>query len=280
MPITVQNLCYSYNPGLPSEREALCGISFTAERGEITAILGHTGSGKSTLAQHLNGLIIPQRGGVFIDGLDASDPKNLRSIRKKTGLVFQYPEEQIFAETIRAEIAFAPQNWGFSKEEVDAAVKRAAICVGLGEEMLDRSPYNISGGQKRRVAIASVISARPDYLVLDEPTAGLDADSSEKLLAMLAAFAADGMGVILITHDIDTALTYASKIMVLEGGRAVSLRAPDDTAELLCARGIKGLVLPEILDLANMLRKSGRIKKLAWTPDTLIKELNEKNDIG
>ncbi len=166
MPLIVKELSYTYNKGLPTEHPALCGVSFEASGGEIISILGHTGSGKSTLAQHLNALIIPQRGSVLVDGADtASGSAAAREARRKVGLVFQYPEEQIFAETVAEEIAFAPRNWGFSEEDIQAIIPAAIKAVGLDEKILAASPYNISGGQKRRVAIASVIAARPTYLV-------------------------------------------------------------------------------------------------------------------
>ena len=281
MPIKVDRLNHTYNEGLPSQRQSLYDISFTVEQGSILAVLGHTGSGKSTLAQHLNALIIPQSGSVEADGLNASKAGDRRGIRQKTGLVFQYPEEQIFAETIYDEIAFAPQNWGAGKSETDAAVDWARRETGLPESMMKMSPYNISGGQKRRVAIASVIAARPSYLVLDEPTAGLDSASAAALLSMLTRFAGGGMGIVLITHDIEAALTYADSIMVLQSGAVVSLAAPRETAALLCSQTVMGLAVPEILSLSNSLRNAGRISALAWTPEQLAEGLKKNNhDIG
>ena len=160
MPLIVKELSYTYNIGLPTEHPALRGVSFEAQAGEIVSVLGHTGSGKSTLAQHLNALMIPQKGTVAVDGVNTAEAP--REVRRKVGLVFQYPEEQIFAETVADEIAFAPRNWGAGEDEIKEIIPEAIRAVGLDEKILAASPYNISGGQKRRVAIASVIAARID----------------------------------------------------------------------------------------------------------------------
>ena len=206
MPLTVENLSYTYNAGLPSERAALSGVSFECGEGQIVSVLGHTGSGKSTLAQHLNGLIAPQSGRVGADGDETGrSAAETRRVRRKVGLVFQYPEEQIFSDKVFDEIAFAPRNWGVPEPEIPARVREAAREAGLDQSLLDASPYGLSGGQKRSVAIASVIAARPSYLVLDEPAAGLDCDAAEALLSMIKNFAASGAGVVLITHDIELA---------------------------------------------------------------------------
>ncbi|MDO5114654.1 MAG: ATP-binding cassette domain-containing protein [Synergistaceae bacterium] len=272
MPIIVKQLSYSYNIGLPTEQRALSEISFEAAEGEIISILGHTGSGKSTLAQHLNGLIIPQSGSVTVDGLQ-SGAASARQIRKKVGLVFQYPEEQIFAENVEEEIAFAPRNWGVEETEIKKRVKTAAATVGLDEKLLSASPFNLSGGQKRKVAIASVISALPTYLVLDEPTAGLDSGAAAELTSTLKKFASQGMGIIHITHDIELALSISTKILLLEQGRAVSWKNARETAELLALQKIRGLVTPEILELSRRLKEAGKIKKILWDAEELLKEI-------
>ena len=278
MPITVEGLSYKYNIGLPTEERALEDISFTAEEGKITSILGHTGSGKSTLAQHLNGLILPQQGRVAVDGLEVRSGFGLREIRRAVGLVFQYPESQIFAETIEEELAFAPRNWGRSEDEIKKLVPEAMRMTGLDTSMLKSSPWNISGGQRRRVAIASVLAASPRYLVLDEPTAGLDSTAASGFISLLRGLAESGTGIVYITHDIETALAISDRILILEGGRRVSFERPADTAELLCRRRIKGLVLPELLDLALRLRTAGRISRLAWTPEDLSELLKEEKN--
>lgn len=277
MPLIVKELSYTYNKGLPTEHPALHGVSFEASGGEIISILGHTGSGKSTLAQHLNALIIPQRGSVLVDGADTSSgPAAAREARRKVGLVFQYPEEQIFAETVAEEIAFAPRNWGFSEEDIQALIPAAIKAVGLDEKILAASPYNISGGQKRRVAIASVIAARPSYLVLDEPTAGLDGKASDELINTLRKFAEEGMGIIHITHDIELALALSAKILVLEEGRTLSWASPEETAALICEKEIKGLAMPEVLELAKQLKRAGKIDALAWSPEALADKLRNR----
>lgn len=271
MPLVVENLSCTYNLGLPSERAALSGVSFEVERGAVVSVLGHTGSGKSTLAQHLNGLIAPQGGSVTADGVSSAAAP--RDMRRKVGLVFQYPEEQIFSEKVFDEIAFAPRNWGVPEGEIEGRVRWAARETGLGETLLDASPYGLSGGQKRSVAIASVISARPSYLVLDEPTAGLDFAASSAFISMLERLAASGTGVTLITHDIELALDISSMILVLEEGRAVSWGTPEETAEAVVSRNIKGLAAPEILEISAKLRRAGKISKLAWSADALMDEL-------
>ena len=274
MPLTVKELSYTYNKGLPTEHPALHEISFEVAAGEIVSVLGHTGSGQSTLAQHLTALIIPQRGTVSVDGIDTSDgTAAAREARRKVGLVFQYPEEQIFAETVAEEIAFAPRNWGIGAEEIKEIIPKAVKAVGLDEKILSASPYNISGGQKRRVAIASVIAAAPSYLVLDEPTAGLDGRASLELIETLRNFAKEGMGIIHITHDIELALELSAKILVLEEGRALSWGSPCETAALICEKNIKGLAVPEVLALAKRLKAVGKIESLAWSPDELVKRL-------
>lgn len=271
MPLVVSHLTCIYGAGLPTEAEALHDISFTAERGRIISIAGPTGSGKSTLAKHLNGLIIPQSGSVTVDG-DAvvKDAAALRRIRSSVGLVFQYPEQQIFAETVAEEIAFGPSNWGVEGDELAMRVKNAMDETGLGEDLKERSPFMLSGGQKRRVAIASVLSSRPSYLVLDEPTAGLDCFGEKGLIAMIKEKAAKGCGIIHITHDIALALSISDMILVLDGGHEMSFGTSFETAEKLCSGAINCLEMPEVLRLSNMLRKSGRISRAAWDADDLL----------
>ena len=276
MSITVKELSYSYNKGLPNEEEALSGLSFTAEAGAVTSVLGHTGSGKSTLARHLNALMLPQQGEISVDGMKITKGAKLREIRKKVGHVFQYPESQIFAESVAEEIAFAPRNWGRSEAEIKELIPVALSEVGLDPALAALSPYSLSGGQKRRLAIASVLAAQPDYVVLDEPTAGLDAAASKELLKLLLSLSQAGRGIIYITHDIETALSISSKILVLERGHSVSFDSPEATAELLCRKKITGLVMPELLQLSKKLLDAGRISKLAWTPAAILGLLKEK----
>ena len=186
MAIKIENLDHIYMPGSPFEKKALDNINLSIDEGDFIGLIGHTGSGKSTLVQHLNGLLKPHSGKVIINGRDTSAKgEELKKIRCDVGLVFQYPEHQLFEETVYKDIAFGPKNLGLSKEEIDERVKDAARCVGLPADVLDKSPFDLSGGQKRRVAIAGVISMRPRVLVLDEPTAGLDPAGREEILSQI-----------------------------------------------------------------------------------------------
>lgn len=267
MSVQVERLSHVYNEGLPTQWRALDDLSFTAERGAVTSIVGHTGSGKSTLAQHLNGLLPPQKGRVVVGDLpvEAKSPL-LRAVRSMVGLVFQYPEQQIFAETVRDEIAFAPSNWGVTGQELEERVRRAMRAIGLEESLLSRNPFELSGGQKRRVAIASVLAADPKYLVMDEPTAGLDAKGTRELTALFLRCKAEGRSVIHITHDLELALAISDKIVVLERGRLFAQGTPLEIAETLCRTEVKGLVLPDVLKLSFVLREAGRISKITWDP--------------
>jgi energy-coupling factor transport system ATP-binding protein len=276
MPIKVNNLSFTYNAGMPTETAALKDISFTAERGEILSIVGHTGSGKSTLVQHINGLILPQVGEVTVDGLRVSNnPLELRKIREIAGLVFQYPEQQIFAETVEEEISFGPVNWGHSGEDLKKMVDAAMAAMGLDTALLKCNPFALSGGQKRRVAIASVLASDPAYLVLDEPTAGLDANGVKELVFLLNERIKKGKGVIHVTHDLELALRISSKILVLADGSAVAFGTPAETAELLCEKYVEGLVLPDILAISAELREAKLIDGITWEPEQLLKMILE-----
>ena len=279
MPISVKDLSYTYNKGLPTEKKALDGITFNAKRGEVISIVGHTGSGKSTLSQHLNALIIPQEGTVSVDGLDSASGKAaVREIRRKVGLVFQYPEEQIFAETVEEELAYAPRNRNISEQEIKAIIPKALEAVGLDEALLNMSPYSLSGGQKRRIAIASVLTAQPDYLVLDEPTAGLDGNASRNLALLMKNIASEGKGIIHITHDIELALNLSDRIIILEDGRLLLSAAPPRFAGYSCDNEISGLAVPEVLELSNRLKKAGIIDSLVWNPEDLINKIEERGE--
>ncbi|HRX25848.1 MAG TPA: ATP-binding cassette domain-containing protein, partial [Aminivibrio sp.] len=212
MSIIVSGLGHTYHPGTPLETHALRDISFEFPAGTWFSVVGHTGSGKSTLAQHLNGILLPMEGEIFIDGLEVKEKSpSLRDIRRKVGLVFQYPEQQLFAETVSDELAFAPRNWGVPEQDIPGRVAAAAAQVGLDEGCLGRSPFHLSGGEKRKAAIASVLSSLPDYLVLDEPTAGLDSFSRKELTRLLSGLRKEGMGILLVTHDLDIALQMSDR---------------------------------------------------------------------
>ncbi|GHV31624.1 cobalt ABC transporter ATP-binding protein [Synergistales bacterium] len=276
MSIKIENLACAYNIGTPSVYAALRGVSVTIERGEWLSVVGHTGSGKSTLAQHLNALLIPQSGSVEIDGVSVTPKtKSLRNLRKKVGLVFQYPEMQFFSESVREEIEFAPLNWGAGKDELDDIVKDAAASVGLGEELLAANPFSLSGGQKRRVAVASVIAVKPDYLVLDEPTAGLDAAGIRELMALLGRIRASGVAVVQVTHDLQSALEHSDRLLVLEEGVSVSEGTIEETAEFLLKNPVRGLVIPPLVRFAAGLRDKGLNLPLTSEVGAIVKALEE-----
>ena len=277
MSIEVINLSCTYNRGLPTENTALSNISFTAKEGEILSVVGHTGSGKSTLAMHLNALMIPQSGDILIDGISAlSEPNRLRAIRKKVGLVFQYPEQQIFAETVEEEISFGPRNWEFSEEEINIRVRKAIEAIGLSTDLMDKNPFALSGGQKRRVALASVFASSPSYTVMDEPTAGLDFNGKKDLIRIMKEQKANGMGIIHITHDLELALDISDKILILESGRTVTLGTPYETALHIGSCEIPGLTVPPILKLSKTLKDRGIIDTISWNPRELARTLARK----
>lgn len=275
MSIVVESLCYTYGIGTPAVSEALAGVSFTVERGEWLSIVGHTGSGKSTLAQHLNVLLIPQSGSVSIDGVEVREKsKDLRHLRCKVGLVFQYPEQQFFAESVREEIEFAPRNWGVTGAELGECVERAVAASGLDRALLSSNPFALSGGQRRRVALASVIAARPDYLVLDEPTAGLDATGIRELMQLMRDLRAGGLGVVQVTHDLQSALSNSDKILVLERGRSVVQGPPEAVAAYLQDNPVQGLVMPPLVRFAAGLRARGLDVRLTASLDEILERIS------
>ncbi len=258
--ISVNNLCYMYQQGTPFEQPALENISFDIYDGEFVAVIGHTGSGKSTLIQHLNGLIKPTSGNIYVDGVDICEKgTDMRSIRAKVGLVFQYPEYQLFEETVYKDIAFGPKNMGLSEAEVDERVRSAIKLVGMGDEVLERSPFELSGGQKRRVAIAGVLSMRPEVLILDEPTAGLDPHGREEILGEVKRMhrEIENMTVIFVSHSMEDVAKLAERVLVLNHGTL----AMDDTVASVFARGDElekmGLSVPGITKLTAELIKRG-----------------------
>ena len=259
MPIEVVNATYIYMPGTPFETRALDGVSLSIADGEFVGVIGHTGSGKSTLVQHLNALLKPTLGSVYVNGLNLNDKDtNLRDVRRAVGLVFQYPEYQLFEETVRKDIAFGPNNLGLDAADVEARVREAAQIVGLSEDLLDRSPFDLSGGQKRRVAIAGDLAMRPNVLVLDEPAAGLDPRGRREMLALVRDYhARGGVTVIMVSHSMDDVARMCSRIIVMNHGK-VAFDAPpaqvfahgDELAAI-------GLGIPACAQLANRLREKG-----------------------
>ena len=230
--LQIENLTHTYSAGTPFQRSAVEGLSLTVGKGEFLGIIGHTGSGKSTLIQHLNGLLQPTSGHILLEGKDIwAEPKKIRDVRFKVGLVFQYPEYQLFEETVYKDIAFGPKNMGLDSGEIDRRVRDAAAFVGLDAELLDKSPFELSGGQKRRVAIAGVIAMEPKVLVLDEPTAGLDPQGRDAILAQIQAYhRAKGAAVVLVSHSMEEIARNVERIAVLSDGRVLMQGTPEHTS--------------------------------------------------
>ncbi|MFP4481909.1 MAG: ATP-binding cassette domain-containing protein [Thermovirgaceae bacterium] len=265
MSIVIDHLTHVYHKGTPLETTALADVSLEARGGEWLSVVGHTGSGKSTLAQHMNALLLPTSGNVFVDGIGVHKGRSqLREIRRKVGLVFQYPEQQIFEETVYEEIAFGPKNWGVAKEEIPERVSEALSLTGLAESFRNLSPFNLSGGEKRRVAIASVLAVRPDYLVLDEPTAGLDASGKKELCLLLARLKKNGTGIVHITHDLELAVEVSDRILVLTQGKSRIWGTPSVILEELLERDVPGLELPPLPLFAGKLRDLGMDVPVTW----------------
>ena len=255
----IENLTHTYSAGTPFQRSAVEGLSLTVGKGEFLGIIGHTGSGKSTLIQHLNGLLQPTSGRILLEGKDIwAEPKKIRDVRFKVGLVFQYPEYQLFEETVYKDIAFGPKNMGLDSGEIDRRVRDAAAFVGLDAELLDKSPFELSGGQKRRVAIAGVIAMEPKVLVLDEPTAGLDPAGRENLMANIRDYHRNKhTTVILVSHSMDEIAQNVDRILVLKSAHVLMSGAPAEVfargQELLAA----GLDVPQVTRIAMALRDRG-----------------------
>lgn len=261
MSINLSNIYHTYSKGTPFERLALADVSVAIEKGEIVAIIGHTGSGKSTLVQHLNGLLKPDKGTATIDDIDITAKGNqAKNARQQVGMVFQYPEHQIFAETVFEDIAFGPRNKGFNEEEVAKAVREAMEFVGLDyDTYAERSPFQLSGGQMRRVAIAGVVAMNPDYLVLDEPSAGLDPRSRNAVFReILALHKSRGIAIVLVTHSMEEAVKYANRMLVINGGKVLFDGEP---AVIFKEHGDElvnvGVDVPQVYKLADLLRQQG-----------------------
>lgn len=260
MSIQVKNLKHIYDKGMPTESLALDNINFQVEDGQLFGIIGHTGSGKSTLLQHLNGLLKPDEGTIVIGDVDITDPDvSMTEIRKRIGLVFQYPEYQLFEETVAKDVAFGPNNLGLSEEEIEERVKEAIELVGLDYEMVkDRSPFDLSGGQKRRVAIAGVIAMRPEVLILDEPTAGLDPKAHKDVLKMVEeVHRKTGNITILVSHNMADIAKLSDRVLVIDGGRVVTVGTPKEVFSHRKELSDVGLDLPPITQLTETLRKRG-----------------------
>ena len=257
--LQVQNLNYIYSAGTPFQHQALADVSFSVARGEFIGIIGHTGSGKSTLMQQLNGLLKPTSGKILLDGQDIwSDKKLTRQARFRVGLVFQYPEYQLFEETVYKDIAFGPKNMGLSEEEIDRRVREAAATVGLTEAQLQVSPFDLSGGQKRRVAIAGVIAMEPEVLILDEPTAGLDPVGRAEILKNIEDYRRKhNATIMMVSHSMDDVARLTDRLLVMNGSRLAMDGTPAEVfahAEELVEMGLN---IPQVTRVFLELRKMG-----------------------
>ena len=259
MPIEVKNLTHTYSAGGALQQTAIRDVNMVIEEGEFVAIVGHTGSGKSTLVQHLNGLLKPTSGQVLVDGEDMNGENvNKRLIRQKVGLVFQYPEYQLFEETVAKDIAFGPKNQGLSEEEIDRRVRKAMARVQLDyDKYAERSPFELSGGQMRRVAIAGVLAMEPRYLILDEPAAGLDPKGRDRILGMVKDLHEAGVTVVMVSHSMDDCARLATRMIVMSQGTVV---ASDTPRKLFAQRELMNSVhlgVPEAAKLCALLREKG-----------------------
>ena len=260
--IEAKALTHTYSAGTPFEHKAIDNVELQVMPGEFLGIIGHTGSGKSTLIQHLNGLLRPTDGQILLDGEDIwAKPKEIRKVRFQVGLVFQYPEYQLFEETAYKDIAFGPKNMGLQGEEIDRRVRQAAVFAGLDEDILERSPFELSGGQKRRVAIAGVIAMEPKVLILDEPTAGLDPRGREAILAQLRAYHEQkGSTIILVSHSMEEIARNVDRIVVMSHAHKLMDGTPEEVfsraEELLQV----GLDVPQVTKVAMELQKRGLLQ--------------------
>lgn len=281
--IKIEHLSYVYGEGMPDATRALDDISFEIERGEFLGVIGPTGCGKSTLITHFNGLNRPTSGRLLIDGEDIwADPKQIRKYRFKVGLVFQYPEYQLFEETVRKDIAFGPHNMGLPEEEIERRVVQAARFCGLDESLLDRSPFELSGGQKRRAAIAGVIAMQPEVLVLDEPAAGLDPEGREMILSQVKKYHKEtGTTVVLVSHSMEDIAKYADRVLVLQAGKLAML----DTTANIFARAEElvgfGLSVPQVTKIFLRLREMGLdlpvdVYTVKYARDVILRALEQR----
>ena len=262
MGITLQQVSYTYQANTPFEGRALFGVDLEIVEGSYTALIGHTGSGKSTILQLLNGLNIPTAGTVLIDETvitPTSVNKDIKQVRKKVGLVFQFPESQVFDETVLQDVAFGPQNFGVSKEEAEVTAREKLTLVGIDEELFERSPFELSGGQMRRVAIAGILAMEPHVLVLDEPTAGLDPAGRKELMAIFKELHQMGMTIVLVTHLMDDVADFADFVYVLEKGKVVRSGRPSAVFQEVDFMESIQLGVPKITKFAANLERRGLV---------------------
>ena len=273
--LEVRNLDYIYSAGTPFEHKALDHISFGVEPGEFVGIIGHTGSGKSTLMQQMNGLLKPTSGQVLLDGVDIwSDKKLTRQARFRVGLVFQYPEYQLFEETVYRDIAFGPKNMGLDEKEVDRRVREAAGFVGLTQAQLEVSPFDLSGGQKRRVAIAGVIAMEPEVLILDEPTAGLDPVGRAEILGNIEAYRqAKNATIMMVSHSMEDVARLTDRLLVMNGSRLAMDGTPSEVFSRAQELLAMGLNIPQVTQVFLELKKLGLDVKSVYTMEQAVAEI-------
>ena len=257
--IEIKNLNYTYAPGTPFASAALKDVSLSIESGAFVGVIGHTGSGKSTLMQHMNGLIKPTSGAIILDGEDLTgDNVDFRAVRRRVGLVFQYPEYQLFEETVAKDIAFGPRQMGMTEDEIAQRVREAARLTGVKDDWMEKSPFELSGGQKRRVAIAGVIAMNPEVLILDEPAAGLDPVGREEMLALVSGIHKNGgVTVIMVSHSMDDVGRMCSRLFVLDHGKLAMQGTPAEVFARADELRSMGLDVPAAAQLAEKLRAAG-----------------------
>ena len=281
--LQIQNLSHIYSAGTPFEHKALDDVSLYVDRGEFIGIIGHTGSGKSTLMQHMNGLLKPTSGKILLDGVDIwTDKKTTREARFRVGLVFQYPEYQLFEETVYKDIAFGPKNMKLDAKEVDRRVREAAGFVGLTEEQLKKSPFDLSGGQKRRVAIAGVIAMEPEILILDEPTAGLDPVGREEILQNILDYRkAKNATIMMVSHSMNDMARLADRLLVMNGSRLVMDGTPDEVFRDAQSLVEMGLDVPEVTRVFLRLKELGLPVAPVYSMEQAVAELKKlKGECG
>ena len=273
--LQVKNITHIYSAGTPFEHKALDDVSFSVDAGEFVGIIGHTGSGKSTLMQHLNGLLKPMEGNVVLDGKDIwTDKQTTRLARFRVGLVFQYPEYQLFEETVYKDIAFGPKNMGLSKEEIDRRVHEVAELVGISDDQLDASPFDLSGGQKRRVAIAGVMAMEPEILILDEPTAGLDPAGREDVLRNIDKYrTSKNATIMMVSHSMNDVAKIAQRLLVMNNSKLVMDGTPAEIFEHAEELMEMGLDIPDVTRIFLQLKTFGLNVPSVYTMDQAVDSL-------
>ena len=286
MLLIADHISYVYSPGTAYEKKALDDVSLTINKGEFVGIIGHTGSGKSTLIQHFNGLEKATSGTIYFDGQDIYDKDfNMKSLRSRVGLVFQYPEHQLFETTVLEDVKFGPKNLGLSKVEVDLRAFEAIKQVGLSEKCYDDSPFELSGGQKRRVAIAGVLAMKPEILILDEPTAGLDPRGRDEILDQIAKLHKEGLTVILVSHSMEDVAKYADRIIAMNSGKVAFDGTPKEVFRHYKELERMGLSAPQITYVMQAMKELGLdvdtdVSTVEEAKEEILKALHSSKNIG